>query len=132
MSKPSLPRGRPRMSSQDLARGILRNALQDSRISLNQLSHKIGLKGHASLSRFFSGKQRLSLETLLRICKELGVEGKTYEALVSSIIPAELLLSSKQAADPAATKRGRKQASRSSHSKPNLMRFFFHMNMPIV
>ena len=115
-------RGRPALSEQTVARKIIAERLRTSGRTVRSVASSIGLKGHASLSRFFQGRQRLAFETIVDLCDELGIEGHALEKIARSLIPEKLLNVSDHHSPPPEKER----------SRIKLTRFFFNYNVPII
>lgn len=114
-----------RRPAQDEARKQIRLHLQSQSISQRQLAKRLGWKDHAALSRFLSGRKPLPLETVMRIIEELGMEGRTLERVVRSLLPKSFA--------PYVSSPGSKEIPRAeTHPRLQMMRFFFDENTPLI
>jgi transcriptional regulator with XRE-family HTH domain len=52
----------------------LRVAITNSGLGLRELAREAGLASHSQLSRYLAGKKDLTLESVVRLCKVLGLE----------------------------------------------------------
>ena len=69
------------------ARQELARRVHESPFSIRALASRVDLKGHGALSRYLRGKGSLSLPTILKLARELGIEGRVLDRLKASLIP---------------------------------------------
>lgn len=73
-------------SAQKTAVEVLTEAIRLSDLSLRQLSRKLELKSHSSLSAIFSGKRALSLGFALRVCRVLNLNAATTKRVAALLV----------------------------------------------
>lgn len=111
----------------NIARTEIKRHLKLSSHSLRRLSIAIGLKGHGSISRFLSKKGTLSTSAILKLSKELGIEGKAYERILNSLLPEEL-----SNVKSAPYSLADSVEAKESYPQLRLLRFFYNPKIPIL
>ena len=112
---------------QAIARKEIAAAIATRQVSLRALSQRVGLKSHAALSRFLNNRQQLSFELIVKLVRELGIEGRALERCIAPFIPEDMLPRTASRDIAAAVSEPQTPASRIAEVK-----FFFHPKMPLV
>lgn len=115
---------RKKPSLSQASRRRLATIIEQRGRSLREVAGRIGLRGHASLSRFLRGDGDLAMNTVLALAEELGVEGRFMDKMMGELLPgagATGLQAAAAAAEPAPT-----------NERSEDRRFFAHPRAPII
>lgn len=112
---------------QSVARDEISRQLTQQKSSLRWLAGRIGMRGHGSLSRFLAAKQHLPFETILEICRELGIEGFALQRVIDAFALPALPRPKQRAA-----RRALATADKRDNSRVRDARFFLNERVPYV